>query len=628
MTSALGTNGSTRAWRKIRAGYELALEQAGSVPCAICGTTLRPGDRWVLGHVHDRALGGNDDALQYECQRCSSTGGAHLGNDIKAAARELVAQGRRSSGAGGDPKHAGLSASLSPAVGAAERSFVTDGFPVFDPASLAGVAWLADLLDKPDDAAWPRHMSPVHPEAVCSFGWEGCDHLPDGAQPLEPWMEEQHNVTMRWWQKLAGRMQLQHRADGSLCIEEIVESGPRRIGKSVRLRSNALWRMRFGQLLFGEVQLVMHTGRDLPIVREIQQKAWRWAEEVAGWAVTKGNGKEAMETESADRWLARSMNAVYGYDVTLGMVDEGWDVTPAAVDEGLEPAAMERLSPQIVKTSTAHRRATPLMPRAISSALTGMGEEFGTLLLLWAADPHADPGAESTWRSASPHWSESRRRMIALKYEKALRGEADPDANDPDPIEGFRAQYLNIWPSKGVRAPGDPVVDGPGWAARGTYEPGDGPRVIAVEAWFGAGVALAVAEALASGRVGVTVEDFSTAAEAAERAVELMNDEEAGPVYAFLAGKSLTRDPDFEAAEPVQGRARQTIEDLARLLTEGALVHDGSELLTEQALELRVKAGAADGLQVVSKGRIDGVKAAVWAALRARELASAEPDIY
>lgn len=627
MTSALTSNGSTRQWRKIRAGYQLALEQMGSVPCAICGTTIKPTDRWVLGHVNDRALGGNDDQLQFECQPCSSTGGAHLGNEIKAAAREIV-QGRRdSSGTGGAPKHAGLSASLSPGSGFRERSFVTDGFPVFDPASLEGVVWLADLMEKPEDAAWPRHMSPVHPEAVCSFAWEGCDHL-GNAQALEPWMEQQHQVTMRWWQKLAGRMQLQHRADGTLCIEEIVESGPRRIGKSVRLRSNALWRLRFGQVLFGEVQLVMHTGRDLPIVREIQQKAWRWAEEVAGWTVTRANGKEAMETESSDRWLARSMNAVYGYDVTLGMVDEGWDVAPGAVDEGLEPAAMERLCAQIVKTSTAHRRATPLMPRAIASGLAGMGEEFGTLLLLWAADPHADPGREETWRSASPHWSESRRRLIASKYEKALRGEADPDANDPDPIEGFKAQYLNIWPSKGVRAQGDPVIEGPDWAGRGTYEPGEGVRVIAVEAWFGAGAALAVAEPLPSGQVGVSVEDFGTASEAAARANELMADETAGPVYAYLAGKSLTRDPDFEGAEPVQGRARQTVEDLGRLLGDRVLLHDGGEVLSDQVLELRVVAGAGDGMRIVSKGRIDGVKAAVWAALRARELGNASPDIY
>ena len=54
-------------------------------------------------------------------------------------------------------------------------------------------------------------------------------------------------------------------------------------------------------------------------------------------------------------------------------------------------------------------------------------------------------------------------------------------------------------------------------------------------------------------------------------------------------------------------------------------MHDNSELLTEQALELCDKAGAADGWasEVVSRGLIDDVKAA----LLARELTRAELDV-
>jgi hypothetical protein len=84
------------------------------------------------------------------------------------------------------------------------------------------------------------------------------------------------------------------------------------------------------------VQTVVHTGSDVAICREIQRGAWRWAEEVAGWKVSQSNGKEAIEAPAGDRWLVRAQGAVYGYDVTLGIVDEGWNVKPDTVSEGLE----------------------------------------------------------------------------------------------------------------------------------------------------------------------------------------------------------------------------------------------------------------------------------------------------
>src|SRR3546814_13606222 len=86
--------------------------------------------------------------------------------------------------------------------------------------------------------------------------------------------------------------------------------------------------------LFGEVQTIVHTGSDVAICREIQRGAWRWAEEVADWTVVRANGKEAMETQTGDRWLVRAQGAVYGYDVCLGMVDEAWNVKPEPVTEG------------------------------------------------------------------------------------------------------------------------------------------------------------------------------------------------------------------------------------------------------------------------------------------------------
>lgn len=294
-------------------------------------------------------------------------------------------------------------------------------------------SWLKPYLKVPADASPPLVMSPVHPEAVGSYG------------PMAVrWVKTQVGIDLRWWQRLAVVRQLEHRQDGSLCWNDVVESASRRVGKSVRLRSMALWRLDQAPKIFNEPQLAIHTGKDLAIVREIQRGAWRWAEQ-RGWRVSRANGKEAIEAYTDDgfehRWLARGSDSVYGYDVTLGMVDEGWDVNPSVVSEGLEPAAMERISPQIVCTSTAHRKATSLMRSRITDSLAA----DSALLLLWAAPDGADVGDEATWKAASAHWSPARLRLMQSKYEKALRGEQDAELDDPDPVAGFESQYLNRW---------------------------------------------------------------------------------------------------------------------------------------------------------------------------------------
>lgn len=289
-------------------------------------------------------------------------------------------------------------------------------------------AWLEPFLAVPDDASPPLAMTPVHPEATGSHG-------PDAVK----WIEAELGITLRWWQALAIVRQLECRDDGSLCWDSVVESGTRRIGKSVRLRSMALWRLAIGPTLFPEPQLAIHTGKDLAIVREIQRGAWRWADS-REWKVTRAIAREAIENDD-HRWLARATDSVYGYDVTLGMVDEGWDVDPTTVSEGLEPAAMERISPQIVLTSTAHRKATSLMRGRITDALA----VDASLLLLWGARDGADVGDSETWRAASAFWSPARFKLMQEKFEKALRGESDPELDDPDPMAGFESQYLNRW---------------------------------------------------------------------------------------------------------------------------------------------------------------------------------------
>lgn len=331
-------------------------------------------------------------------------------------------------------------------------------------------AWLEPYLDVPEDGSPPLAMTPPHSEAVDSHG-------PSAIK----WVEAELGIDLRWWQRLAVVRQLECRGDGSLCWPDVVESASRRVGKSVRLRSMALWRLAEGPALFEEPQLAIHTGKDLAIVREIQRGAWRWAES-RDWRVVRAIGRESIEN-GEHRWLARSTDSVYGYDITLGMVDEGWDVDPVTVSEGMEPAAMERVSPQIVLTSTAHRKSTSLMRGRISDALTMMS----SLLLLWGVPDGADTSDPATWRSASAYWSAARLRLMQSKFDKAVRGEADPELDDPDPLAGFESQYLNRWQLR--RGAGGAL---PGWPDLVSERVPPAPEALGVAAdgsgsWFSLG---------------------------------------------------------------------------------------------------------------------------------------------
>src|SRR5690606_35139499 len=87
---------------------------------------------------------------------------------------------------------------------------------------LAKHDWLKPYLDVPDNASPPHWMSPPAGDAVGSYG----------ASVIE-WAFTEHKVKRRWWQQLAIVRQLEHRADGTLCYSFVIESAPRRSGKSV-----------------------------------------------------------------------------------------------------------------------------------------------------------------------------------------------------------------------------------------------------------------------------------------------------------------------------------------------------------------------------------------------------------
>jgi hypothetical protein len=471
----------------------------------------------------------------------------------------------------------------------------------WDVEALSKFDWLRPLLDVPDDASPPLWMSRPPEQATGTYGWDAIASI-----------EESQGITLRWWQKLAIVRQLEHDADGRLVHREILESCPRRSGKSVRMKVTSLWRLATGPSLFGETQLVMHTASDMAIAREIQRQAWRWAEEKAHWTVSRSNGKEAIETKHGDRWLIRAQGAVYGYDVTLGVVDEAWDVSPECVSEGIEPAMLERQSPQLHLTSTAHRRATSLMRGRLSAALAVADPTV--LLLVWAAPFGADISDPEVWKAASPHWSEDRHRMIASKHAKALAGEDDKEFDDPNPLEGFAAQFLNQWKlTERRQQKGEPVIEKAGWGALTEPKPTTPPTSAAIESWFSDGVSLALGWHV-DGRAVVSAQNHPDLASAVAAL------KASGFRGAVTVGSSLTEDPALRTVrkKPGTGRTGAAASELRGLLREQVVRHDGGDHLAGQVLAMRTAQGA-DGPRMASVGRADAVKAAVWAALDARK---------
>jgi hypothetical protein len=608
-------------------------------PCGQCGKPVQLGSAWVVGHTIAREirpdLTWEPSNWRHEHRACSNRSGQSVVVEkarLDGARATLEALGMI------DVELPGLESVLAPSSFPADTSprkppslpfsppaattssdqLETDPDLDWDVERLAEWWWLRPLLDVPHDASPPRYMSRPEPDAVGSYAWP-CyvrKHCPEGAIA---WIERVERKTLRWWQKLAIVRQLEHRADGSLVYDEILESASRRSGKSMRVRGVALWRMNFADL-FGEVQTVVHTGSDVAICREIQRGAWRWAQESAGWDVSRANGKEALETPHGDRWLVRAQDAVYGYDVCFGVVDEAWDVKPGTVSEGLEPASMERVWPQLHITSTAHTRATSLMRGKLSAAL--ISTPTGTLVLVWSlqlgvAVSDEEAGDERVWREASPHWSESRRKLIAKKYDAALAGQLDPEADDPDPMRGFISQYLNVWRLKGGsgRAAGVQLVEADTFAQLVEIPPTtDGERVAqpaaaALESWFGRGVSLALAWQLEAGRVLVSVLEVADIPAAADVLART------GYRGKLIAGASHVDEPALKRFRPEagKGRAVNAAHDLERLLGADLFRHDGGAFLAAQVEALRVMPGT-DGARLVSKARNDAVKAAMWTA--------------
>ena len=466
------------------------------------------------------------------------------------------------------------------------------------------VPWLAGLLDDiPAEASLPRLMTVPHPRATGSFGREASEMA-----------RQRWGLRLRWWQELAITRALEHDGDGRLVWPEVVESTPRRAGKSVGVRVGSLWRIHQAER-FGEAQLVMFTGKDLPICKEIHRKAWPWALGTEGALVRRTNGQEELEVADAfggSRWIVRGQEAVYGYDVTVGRVDEAWAVPLRVVDDGLEPAMLERVDPQLHLTSTAHRKATGLMLSKIGRGERELGSPDGLLLMLWGADPAADVADRRVWRAASPFWSDHRLELMERKFRQAMSGEMDPDDPDEsDPLESFKAQYLNIWPARRSARNGVFARDvWDGWAVPGGWPDGVPAGVVAVEsALNGDGLAVARAARLPGGRVVVQAVHVSDLA--AMRG--LVESWRAGGALVRV-GKSIAGLMSYEwHAQPLTSdRFAEATAAFLDACRSGECGHVAGPDLDGQMGQMRVK-GIGQGAVLTAKTPVHVARSAVWA---------------
>ena len=469
-------------------------------------------------------------------------------------------------------------------------------------ATMDAPPWLVPYLDVPGDVATPPlAMTPPHPEATGSYG-----------PALIEWARRTQNINVRWWQGLSLVRILEHREDGSLCWEEVLLSASRRSGKSVIVRLLALWRLMFAPGLFGEEQLIVQSASTLKVAKEPMRYAGRWARAHPKLKVSTNNNNYSIEHDDGHRWIVVPPDSTAGLDTCLGLLDEAWAIKPEVVDDDLEPTLLERVSPQLLMVSTAHRRATSLMRGRLAGALES--EDGRTLLLLWAAPANMDLADPATWRAASPHWTEQRRSYIAAKYTKALAGEDDLEFDDANPMLGWRSQFMNVWPLRETVARGNTVIEAEGWQALTALPDTErAPQSAAIEDWYDGGVSLALAWREGDGAV-VSVTDHLDLASAVATL------KETGYRRKVIVGKSLSEDPALTTVAVIATvqRGGPAVEDLDRLIKAGAFHHDGGAHLTDQLLAVRTKP-SPEGIQVITRERADAVKAAVWAANAARQ---------
>jgi hypothetical protein len=196
--------------------------------------------------------------------------------------------------------------------------------------------------------------------------------------------------------------------------------------------------------------------------------------------------------------------------------------------------------------------------------------------------------------------------------------------DEPDPVESFRAQWLNQWPRKLIEPRGEVEELLPAGAWADLVEPGvrsEGPIWVAVEDDFGLGSAVAAVGKTGDGRLDIGGWRYDDWDEAVAQVVRLGGWR---PIRELVVGKSLLpRIPRDVKPRPRAAAAAETRAGLAlfRDLAIGrVLVHDDdTDELDQVVTRAQAKETTSGLILVTQRERSHLVKAAVWAVAAAHK---------
>jgi len=405
-------------------------------------------------------------------------------------------------------------------------------------------------------------------------------------------LEEAFGMVLRPWQAYAVNRALEHDANGDLVWSIVVLTVARQSGKSWIARGVNSWRAMEGPELFGEPQLVLHVANRISTAFEVMMPAGIWAEQQFGrGAFIKGNMRPGITYPNGSRWLVQAANllAGVGYSVSQAFVDEAAQVGRDVFETAIRPTMAERSNPQTWLVSTAGSKESELMAAYREKAIDriGTGDPGNILILEWSAPQDCDPNDPATWEWASPEWNPRRAEVVQQAWETMS-------------LESFRTQFLNQW----VVNLGHWLTDEL-WAAaeQPDVELGDGMWHVVVEQEFdGSAFAIAIC-GLAGDKVVIRkhlyrrVQDVDAAIAKLRQQHPTMTLYACGTVTHFIA----------DANHTVLGRRESAAHTAAmlRAFRDGAVAHDGDEVLRQQLSRTRI-ANTQDGHRLVATaGAVD-----------------------
>jgi hypothetical protein len=466
------------------------------------------------------------------------------------------------------------------------------GFEVDSP--VWDVAWLDPVRTVPADGWWPRLMTVPHPNAVDSYG-----------AALIAWARTERDVDLYWWQQLVAIRLLEHDEAGRLVWRDVFLSVARQSGKSTFVSVLADWRSEAGEL-FGERQVIMHTADTLRHAIDVWQLAVPRAREL-GYEIRRGTGTEKIDKGALGVHIVRSQNAVVGSSASMGIADEAQGVKLSTITENLSPTLVERQQAQLLLVSTSHSGCTDTMPTFRLQGTADLGAPGRMLMLEWSADPTLALGDQVAARQASPHWSKNRELDIG---DAVARAQATPPGHELR--IGVDAQWYNRWPSLASRGLGELLLDDGVWAGCTGSLSLTLPGWVAVEDNFGRGAAVAfvVGDGERFEIDGLVCDTWADALVWARKFID------ASPQSRLLVGASMVRTvPGDMPGQPQRAGGVETRRGLAvlrSLVEAGRVVHDQTPDLDHQVVAARVRP-AIDGMILVSDGRQDLLRAALWA---------------